>query len=557
MAKREATVLALTVAIALLIGCVETRPTGGRRTGRGSRRRLLCGGQGCGSGVPTAAPPAPPPDCTPCGEGEYQVQACTGTDDRVCAPCSSLSSCGSGQYRSGCGGSSAGSCVACTVGTFKTSSGSEACSSCAGCSAGKYRSGCGGSSAGSCIACGSGTFKTSSGSEACSSCAGCGPGEFLTQCTATSDSRCQSCSDCGIGESTKAVCTQQSDTVCVACNASSIPSNSEFTTAGSCAWRCKSGFSLDANSKCAEKSVAMASPLPKDVPVPSLAVELQLSVTKSKFLLQQDVFIRGIAMQAGVNPIDVQVVTVTETNAPGTRADASRRRRRRRAELRVVTQIRTTDPGRVQGTLTLSAVNTALEQAGLPPAEWMEVKIMPAGKMASASAPPGTENIADQPEGNRRLVVIALSAAAGALALLISMMLVYRRCKSPSEHEARRVACMSVYETRRGASLVGPDKPITNPAVPATSVSCGATPGRVTSPPDADSHGSAWAQRKQSSIVKATKSSVLQGDRLSSGVLVERDPLPLWDPRARRSGSKAAALGFVSPAAKAKRLQAV
>ena len=301
----------------------------------------------------------------------------------------------------------------------------------------------------------------------------------------------------------------------------------------------------------------MASPLPKDVPVPSLAVELQLSVTKSKFLLQQDVFIRGIAMQAGVNPIDVQVVTVTETNAPGTRADASRRRRRRRAELRVVTQIRTTDPGRVQGTLTLSAVNTALEQAGLPPAEWMEVKIMPAGKMASASAPPGTENIADQPEGNRRLVVIALSAAAGALALLISMMLVYRRCKSPSEHEARRVACMSVYETRRGASLVGPDKPITNPAVPATSVSCGATPGRVTSPPDADSHGSAWAQRKQSSIVKATKSSVLQGDRLSSGVLVERDPLPLWDPRARRSGSKAAALGFVSPAAKAKRLQAV
>ena len=515
MAKREATVLALTVAIALLIGCVETRPTGGRRTGRGGRRRLLCGGQGCGSGVPTAAPPAPPPDCTPCGEGEYQVQACTGTDDRVCAPCSSLSSCGSGQYRSGCGGSSAGSCVACTVGTFKTSSGSEACSSCAG----------------------------------------CGPGEFLTQCTATSDSRCQSCSDCGIGESTKAVCTQQSDTVCVACNASSIPSNSEFTTAGSCAWRCKSGFSLDANSKCAEKSVAMASPLPKDVPVPSLAVELQLSVTKSKFLLQQDVFIRGIAMQAGVNPIDVQVVTVTETNAPGTRADASRRRRR--AELRVVAQIRTTDPGRVQGTLTLSAVNTALEQAGLPPAEWMEVKIMPAGKMASASAPPGTENIADQPEGNRRLVVIALSAAAGALALLISMMLVYRRCKSPSEHEARRVACMSVYETRRGASLVGPDKPITNPAVPATSVSCGATPGRVTSPPDADSHGSAWAQRKQSSIVKATKSSVLQGDRLSSGVLVERDPLPLWDPRARRSGSKAAALGFVSPAAKAKRLQAV
>ena len=290
----------------------------------------------------------------------------------------------------------------------------------------------------------------------------------------------------------------------------------------------------------------------------SLAVELQLSVTKSKFLLRQDVFIRGIAMQAGVNPIDVQVVTVTETNAPGTRADASRRRRRRRrAELRVVAQIRTTDPGRVQGTLTLSAVNTALEQAGLPPAEWMEVKIMPAGKMASASAPPGTENIADHPEGNRRLVVIALSAAAGALALLISMMLVYRRCKSPSEHEARRVACMSVYETRRGASLVGPDKPITNPAVPATSVSCGATPGRVTSPPDADPHGSAWAQRNQSSIVKATKSSVLQGDRLSSGVLVERDPLPLWDPRARRSGSKAAALGFVSPAAKAKRLEAV
>ena len=150
----------------------------------------------------------------------------------------------------------------------------------------------------------------------------------------------------------------------------------------------------------------------------SLAVELQLSVTKSKFLLRQDVFIRGIAMQAGVNPIDVLVVTVTETNAPGTRADASRRRRR--AELRVVTQIRTTDPRRVQGTLTLSAVNTALERAGLPPAEWMDVKTMPAGKMASASAsaPPGTENIADQLEGNRRLVVLALLAAGGVLALL-------------------------------------------------------------------------------------------------------------------------------------------
>ena len=108
---------------------------------------------------------------------------------------------------------------------------------------------------------------------------------------------------------------------------------------------------------------------------------------------------------------------------------------------------------------------------------------------------------------------------------------------------------MSVYETGRGASPVGPDKPVTDPVVSTSSVACGAAPGQVTSPPGADLHGSAWAQRKQISIVKATKFSVLHGDRLPSVVLVERDPLPLWDPRARRSGSKAAALGFVSPAA--------
>ena len=132
---RVCRVVAYALVLALMVdGSHATAQKIIRRTWRAGRvraggRRLMCGScgnQGCGSGYNTGTNP-----CSSCGADEYEVSACTSTQSTQCNTCSSLPSCGSGSYRSGCGGDSQGTC--------------ETCGSCP---PGQYRSGCSGLHAG-------------------------------------------------------------------------------------------------------------------------------------------------------------------------------------------------------------------------------------------------------------------------------------------------------------------------------------------------------------------------------------------------------------------------
>ena len=84
----------------------------------------------------------------------------TTTSTSSCTACPG--NCASGQYRSGCGGSSYGSCVTCAT----------------NCGSGKYRTGCSGLSAGTCTNCGS-----------------CGPGTYRYSCSGLSAGSCRGCAN--------------------------------------------------------------------------------------------------------------------------------------------------------------------------------------------------------------------------------------------------------------------------------------------------------------------------------------------------------------------------
>lgn len=119
--------------------------------------------------------------CSVCGVGQYAAVACSKTANTQCRSCSNsnpgqyLDPCGptghtvrtcppcaDGQYRSGCGGTSSGTCVPC-----------------AQCAAGsQFRSGCGGTSEGQCLAC----------TTTCSP-----PNALIRQCTPFEDGVCAPC----------------------------------------------------------------------------------------------------------------------------------------------------------------------------------------------------------------------------------------------------------------------------------------------------------------------------------------------------------------------------
>jgi len=82
-----------------------------------------------------------------CGDAEYEVTACSSSDDAECAVCGG---CPAGEYREGCGGSSAGTCESCPSDTYKATSGDGTCTPCQACDIGMFRSGCGGLSPGTC-----------------------------------------------------------------------------------------------------------------------------------------------------------------------------------------------------------------------------------------------------------------------------------------------------------------------------------------------------------------------------------------------------------------------
>ena len=201
-----------------------------------------------------------------------------------CSSCPESSMCTAGQYLSGCGGSSVGTCAPCTnmpsSGYYYTGLGNlqDACpyAACISCGPGATLTGCGGTSPGSCASCGSlpvayyystygscnqvlctnansGQYYTSSGgtSNNCgtASCASCNPGQLNSGCGLTSPGFCQSCSGITAGSyfTTRSSCntatcaagtysTGTMSTVCTSCwSNSNSPSG-----ASSCA--CNAGY---------------------------------------------------------------------------------------------------------------------------------------------------------------------------------------------------------------------------------------------------------------------------------------------------------------------------
>ena len=161
-------------------------------------------------------------NCAGCPAGQYR-SGCGGESGGSCVNCAG---CPAGQYLSGCGGTSGGSCATCAAGKYKTTESSEACLTCIStCPTGKYRSGCSTTEGpGQCSDCLPGTYKDTSGTHACT---GCDAGTNSTQVAATSDIVCEDCgvntysltgssicSDCPAHSSSPAASPAKSSCVC-------------------------------------------------------------------------------------------------------------------------------------------------------------------------------------------------------------------------------------------------------------------------------------------------------------------------------------------------------
>ena len=396
--------------------------------------------------VPTPASTTPAPASIPASDGVVDCAAGYTRSSGACTACQV------GTFKATAG---SGACDDCESGKFSSSVGASTCLSCSSfsCPLGQELRGCGvssgpasGGSCQTCAGCREGTFKSqdcnsapgicdSCGCKSCRTSTTCDSGQFLTACSNISDSRCQVCSICGLGQVEIIACSWYTDRLCASCNASSKPPNSEFTTVGSCAWRCKSGYALDSSSKCSDmQTAAFPQPLPTGVPVPSIAIKLQLTATKVQFMQRQESFIRAIARRARVNPNDVIVVEVTEVGMG---------QGRRGVALNVLTQVRTREPATVQAVLTLSTVNKALEQAGLPPAETMDVESVSAGEIPSAlasSEPYGKteESSRNDSQVDKRLIILIVSVALGVLLISFTILSWCRKSKVQARNDLRR-----------------------------------------------------------------------------------------------------------------------
>jgi hypothetical protein len=212
---------------------------------------------------------------TVCVAGEHRSVPPTSTSDRVCAPCalgtfsaagaSDCTACGgcgkAGEARSGCGGASAGVCIACSMGSSKPGTGAGECVPCAAdsfqnvtgqaqcimcrsvaCPGGAYRKGCGGASAGYCGTCGPGTFVNGS------ACEKCAVGKFSEDENARG---CKACADetfqptrgkgfcrphtlCAVGEYQITAPTVTSDRTCNECAAGTFSNASNLLECFAC-----------------------------------------------------------------------------------------------------------------------------------------------------------------------------------------------------------------------------------------------------------------------------------------------------------------------------------
>eukprot|EP00052_Salpingoeca_macrocollata_P018910 m.155884 g.155884 ORF g.155884 m.155884 type:complete len:5601 (-) comp20817_c4_seq1:60-16862(-) len=235
--------------------------------------------------------------CTACDPGEYQTQACGGTQNRACATC--LTQCPTGQYLTGtCGGALSTSCASCLTqancaaqGAFYvagTCSGRNfttcaachsTCQSCTGPAATQCTS-CPASSflhGGSCVTqCPAGTWAdpTTGQCRACSSrCATCSTSAAATSCTSCASPRfllgsecvdscpaqvsfgnttahaCQPCRTCPTGFYASENCGATTDTICTAWGSCppglsfeiAPPSSTEDVTCQPCRTNCPAG----------------------------------------------------------------------------------------------------------------------------------------------------------------------------------------------------------------------------------------------------------------------------------------------------------------------------
>jgi hypothetical protein len=157
--------------------------------------------------------------------------------------CFTCGTCSDGNFRSGCGESSAGSCAACGT-----------------CMAGKYRSGCSGLSSGSCISCTTGSYSDTERYGLCTSCAagkystvvGASTASVCTPCTAGSYSasvKTSACTSCVSGKYSTGVGFSMAIS-CIPCEAGMYASTVGATFSLTCASCLAGSYSLTGASVC-------------------------------------------------------------------------------------------------------------------------------------------------------------------------------------------------------------------------------------------------------------------------------------------------------------------
>jgi hypothetical protein len=156
-------------------------------------------------------------ECPTCPTGNYWSAPCEKISAGTCSPCPP---CSAGTFRSGCSGSSTGSCVACPGGHYCLDSSNPptpCTTTSSGCLSGQYRSQCtdGSKMDGQCVACDNGPINsvytgvsTTGISSNCPyncvgsfvktsgfCCVNCGNGYFNPSCTKTSSGACTTCNN--------------------------------------------------------------------------------------------------------------------------------------------------------------------------------------------------------------------------------------------------------------------------------------------------------------------------------------------------------------------------
>jgi hypothetical protein len=163
--------------------------------------------------------------CTCAAGYYYRYFVINSVPNEGCFPCNT---CGSGSYKSGCGGSVAGTCNECgtTCDYFQYAAGcggssSGTCTRCEYCSSGLQRIGCTGSSAGVCKTCKQ----------------GCPAGQYTVGCDLYSEGVCSTCENCNQAGWFVAGCTTVSTGFCLYCDpcpAGQYRSGCSGTSYGSC-----------------------------------------------------------------------------------------------------------------------------------------------------------------------------------------------------------------------------------------------------------------------------------------------------------------------------------